>query len=65
MAIPSRSHGPGFVQYRPVTANLACASTLEVAEDPRLAQTQPERRQSGQAAAPAQPAATVQKPLGM
>lgn len=31
----------GFVQYRPVTANLAFASTLEVAEDPRLTQTQP------------------------
>lgn len=52
----------GFVQYRPVTANLAFASTLEVAEDPRLTQTQPgqpERRQSG-GQAPANPAA--QKP---
>ena len=40
----------GFVQYRPVTANLAFASTLEVAEDPRQAtQTQvqsPDRKQS-------------------
>lgn len=51
----------GFVQYRPVTANLAFASTLEVAEDPRLTQTQPaERRQSGGQASPANP--TAQKP---
>lgn len=50
----------GFVQYRPVTANLAFASTLEVAEDPRLTQTQPaERRQSG---GQASPAPTAQKP---
>lgn len=50
----------GFVQYRPVTANLAFASTLEVAEDPRLTQTQPaEPRQSG---GQASPAPTAQKP---
>jgi len=46
----------GFVQYRPVTANLAFASTLEVAEDPRFTQTQPtqspDRRQSGGQASP-------------
>ena len=58
---PPRPQTPGFVQYRPVTANLAFASTLEVAEDPRLTQTQPaERRQSG---GQASPAPTAQKPL--
>ena len=51
------------VQYRPVTANLAFASTLEVAEDPRTTQAAPqpnERKQSGGYTSPT--SASPQKP---
>eukprot|EP00438_Fugacium_kawagutii_P014758 Skav202482 [mRNA] locus=scaffold149:811526:818512:+ [translate_table: standard] len=62
-AHPQEGRLGGFVQYRPVTANLAFASTLEVAEDPRT-QTQvsqsPDRRQS--AGQPSPSNQTAQKP---
>ncbi|CAK9045421.1 Putative ankyrin repeat protein RF_0381 [Durusdinium trenchii] len=50
----------GSVQYRPVTANLAFASTLEVAEDPRVPEqvAREDRKQSGYAS----PTVSPQKP---